>query len=88
LTPIRIHDITYLGMAALPGIAWFPDVAGATPDQGLAASGRGPTSAPSPHDTGRLHVMGLAAALLACFVVVPFGLVCQYALQFAGRTHG
>jgi hypothetical protein len=33
------------------------------------------------HDAAVLYVWGLGQALLACFVVVPFGLLCQWALE-------
>jgi hypothetical protein len=37
------------------------------------------------HDTLSLYAMGLTAALLACFVVVPFGLACQYVMSAAAE---
>ena len=36
------------------------------------------------HDTMSLYLMGMTAALLSCFIVVPYGLLCQYVMNAAG----
>jgi hypothetical protein len=33
------------------------------------------------HDTLSLYALGFVAAVIACFVVVPYGLVCQYVMN-------
>ncbi|HUD00576.1 MAG TPA: hypothetical protein VMR88_18945 [Candidatus Polarisedimenticolaceae bacterium] len=33
------------------------------------------------HDTLSLYVMGLSAAAISFFVVIPYGLLCQYAMS-------
>jgi hypothetical protein len=37
------------------------------------------------HDTLSLYVMGLTAAAVSFFVVVPYGLLCQYAMKWVSR---
>jgi hypothetical protein len=39
------------------------------------------------HDTLSLYVMGLTAAAVSFFVVVPYGLLCQYAMNSISNTH-
>jgi|SRR5687768_11268279 hypothetical protein len=38
------------------------------------------------HDTLSLYVMGLSAAAVSFFVVIPFGLLCQYAMSSVSNT--
>jgi hypothetical protein len=40
------------------------------------------------HDTLSLYAMGLVAAILACLVVVPYGLLCQYVMRSAAERGG
>jgi uncharacterized membrane protein YhdT len=40
------------------------------------------------HDTLSLYVMGLMAVTLACFVVVPYGLFCQYVMNPLANSSG
>jgi hypothetical protein len=35
------------------------------------------------HDTLSLYTMGLTAALVSFYVVIPYGLVCQYTMKWA-----
>ena len=38
------------------------------------------------HDTLSLYVMGLTAAAVSFFVVIPYGLLCQYAMRSVSNT--
>jgi hypothetical protein len=38
------------------------------------------------HDTLSLYVMGLTAAAVSFFVVIPYGLLCQYAMNSVSNT--
>ena len=38
------------------------------------------------HDTLSLYVMGLSAAAVSFFVVIPYGLLCQYAMSSVSNT--
>jgi hypothetical protein len=38
------------------------------------------------HDTVSLYVMGLSATGVSFFVVIPFGLLCQYAMSSVSHT--
>jgi hypothetical protein len=38
------------------------------------------------HDTLSLYVMGLSAAAISFFVVIPYGLLCQYAMSLLSNT--
>ena len=38
------------------------------------------------HDTLSLYVMGLSAAAVSFFVVIPFGLLCQYTMSSVSNT--
>jgi len=38
------------------------------------------------HETLSLYVMGLSAAAISFFVVIPYGLLCQYAMSLLSNT--
>jgi hypothetical protein len=40
------------------------------------------------HDMLSLYAMGMVAAVVSCFVVVPYGLLCQYVMNAASSERG
>ena len=38
------------------------------------------------HDTVSLYAMGMTAAVVSCFVVVPYGFLCQYVMNAVARS--
>lgn len=77
--------LRYCATAAGLGAGWFVVllIPGMTRGRTLVFGGLA-----NLHDTLSLYVMGLMAVTLACFVVVPYGLFCQYVMNPLANSSG